>query len=67
MFFGNGARNGIETRSAQEIRGVDTNVVKAHTSGVTSLAHTDADIDKTLSAFNDTIEEMIQAGLLGRV
>ncbi|MDA0656452.1 MAG: glutamate-1-semialdehyde 2,1-aminomutase, partial [Proteobacteria bacterium] len=81
MFFGNGARNGIKGRSALEIRGIDTNVVKAlrsglrarnvdlmsHTSGVTSLAHTEADIDETLSAFNATIEEMIQTGLLGRL
>lgn len=79
VFFAKGARNGIEGYSAEEIRGVDPNIVKAlrfglrqkgvdlmsHTSGVTSLAHTEADIDSTLEAFEATVEEMISGGVLG--
>lgn len=81
MFFGPRARDGIAGRSAQEIRGIDLNLVKAlrrglrargvdlmsHTSGVTSMAHTDTDIDETLAAFNNTVEEMIAGGALGQV
>jgi len=37
----------------------------SHMSGVTSMAHTDADIDETLEAFEDTVQEMIGAGHIG--
>ena len=43
-------------------RGVD---LMSHMSGVTSMAHTDADIDETLEAFEDTVQEMIGAGHIG--
>lgn len=77
IFFGQGARHGVEGFSAEQIRGVDPQIVKAlrtelrrkgvdlmsHTSGVTSLAHTEADIDATLEAFETTIGEMIDEGI----
>ncbi|HAT34407.1 MAG TPA: glutamate-1-semialdehyde 2,1-aminomutase, partial [Rhodospirillaceae bacterium] len=80
VFFGDGARNGVEGFTAEQIRGIDPDIVKAlrfglrsrgvdlmsHTSGVTSLAHTEADIDTTLEAFEATVEEMIAGGVLGK-
>ena len=44
-------------------RGVD---LMSHMSGVTSMAHTDADIDQTLEVFEDTLRVMISDQLVGR-
>ena len=49
-------RNGLRQR------GVD---LMSHMSGVTSMAHNDADIDQTLDAFEDTLRGMIAQGLVG--
>ena len=43
-------------------RGVD---LMSHMSGVTSMAHTEADVDETLQAFEDTVQEMIADGHIG--
>ncbi len=42
-------------------RGVD---FMSYTGGVTSAAHTEADIDKTIEVFGEAIEELSDAGLL---
>ena len=43
-------------------RGVD---LMSHMSGVTSMAHTEADVDETLQAFEDTVQELIADGHIG--
>lgn len=47
-----------------QIRGVD---VLSYNGGVTSAAHTEADIQHTLGVFRETIQTLLDAGLLGRV
>ena len=47
-----------------QIRGVD---VLSYNGGVTSAAHTEADILHTLGVFRETIQTLLDAGLLGRV
>lgn len=80
LYFGKGAHGKVEGLSAAEIRGVSSETVNAmrsglrrrgvdlmsHMSGVTSAAHTDDDIDQTLDAFEATLRDMLEAGLVGR-
>lgn len=80
LYLGEGAADGsVAELGAEKIRGIDKGTVTAmqgglrkrgvdlmsHMSGVTSMAHTDADIDETLEAFEDTVQEMIGAGHIG--
>jgi glutamate-1-semialdehyde 2,1-aminomutase len=81
VYLGEGAENGsVEGLGAEQIRGVAPEVIYAmrnglrqrgvdlmsHISGVTSMAHSDADIDRTLDAFEDTLRGMISGQLVGR-
>ncbi len=80
LYLGDGAADGsVANLGAAKIRGVKKETVGAmqgglrkrgvdlmsHMSGVTSMAHSDADIDQTLEAFEDTIQEMIAEGHIG--
>lgn len=80
VYLGEGATDGsVEGLGAEKIRGVPKTTINAmqgglrkrgvdlmsHVSGVTSMAHTDADVDETLQAFEDTIQEMISDGHIG--
>jgi glutamate-1-semialdehyde 2,1-aminomutase len=80
LYLGEGAADGsVAGLGAEKIRGIDKGTVTAmqgglrkrgvdlmsHMSGVTSMAHTDADIDETLEAFEDTVQEMIAEGHIG--
>ena len=81
VYLGEGAENGsVVELGAEKIRGISPEVIYAmrnglrergvdlmsHMSGVTSMAHTDADIDQTLEAFEDTLRGMISDQLVGR-
>lgn len=80
VLLGDGARETVESRSAEKIRSVPKETVDAmrgglrrrgvdlmsYMSGVTSAAHTNEDIDQTLDAFEATIREMIEHGTVGR-
>lgn len=80
LYLGEGAVDGsVANLGAEKIRGISKKTVTAmqggmrkrgvdlmsHMSGVTSMAHTDADIDETLNAFEDTVQEMIADGQIG--
>ena len=80
IYFGDGIVDGsVAQLGAAAIRGVPKQTVMAlrnglrqrgvdlmsHMSGVTSMAHNDADIDQTLDAFEDTLRGMIAQGLVG--
>ena len=80
LYLGDDAAAGsVENLGAEKIRGVPKPVINAmqsglrkrgvdlmsHMSGITSMAHTDADIDETLNAFEDTVQEMIADGHIG--
>ncbi len=80
IYFGDGIVDGSVARlGAAAIRGVPKETVTAlrnglrqrgidlmsHMSGVTSMAHSDADIDQTLDAFEDTLRDMIAERLVG--
>ena len=80
LYLGDDAADGsVENLGAEKIRGVPKPVINAmqsglrkrgvdlmsHMSGITSMAHTDADIDETLNAFEDTVREMIADGHIG--
>ncbi len=80
VYFGDGIVDGsVAELGAAKIRGVAPEVIYAmrnglrergvdlmsHISGVTSMAHTDADIDQTLEAFEDTLRGMISDQLVG--
>lgn len=47
-----------------QIRGVD---LLSYTGGVTSSAHTDADVDRTIAAFEETMAALLAAEVVGRV
>ena len=47
-----------------QIRGVD---LLSYTGGLTSSAHTEADIRQTLRAFDETIRTLVQAQVIGRL
>jgi glutamate-1-semialdehyde aminotransferase len=80
IYFGDGVVDGsVAQLGAAAIRGVPKETVMAlrnglrkrgvdlmsHMSGVTSMAHSDADIDTTLDAFEDTLRDMIAERLVG--
>lgn len=80
VYLGDGAQDGsVSGLGAEKIRGIPKSTINAmqsglrkrgvdlmsHMSGVTSMAHTDADVDETLQAFEDTIQEMIADGHIG--
>ncbi len=80
LYIGEGATaDSVAELGAEKIRGVAKSTVAAmqgglrkrgvdlmsHMSGVTSMAHTAADIDETLVAFEDTVQEMIANGHIG--
>ncbi len=80
VYLGEGAEDGsVAGMGAAEIRGIPKEVIGAmqgglrrrgvdlmsNMSGVTSMAHTDADVDETLNAFEETIQEMVAGGLTG--
>ena len=80
VYLGDGAQDGsVAGLGAEKIRGIPKSTINAmqsglrkrgvdlmsHMSGVTSMAHTDADVDETLQAFEDTIQEMIADGHIG--
>ena len=80
VYLGDTPDGTVDGLSAADIRGVSKTMVDAlrgglrrrgvdlmsHMSGITSGAHTDADVDQTLEAFADTIQDMIQQGEIGR-
>ena len=81
IYFGDGVVDGtVAELGAEKIRGIAPEVLFAmrnglrergvdlmsHMSGVTSMAHTDEDVDRTLEAFEDTLRDMIAAQLVGR-
>lgn len=81
VYLGEGAENGtVEGLGAEKIRGIAPEIVQAmrgglrergvdlmsHMSGVTSMAHSDEDVDRTLEAFEDTLRDMIARQLVGR-
>ena len=80
LYLGDGVVEGsVSELGAEKIRGIPKPVVSAmqsglrkrgvdlmsHMSGITSMAHTDADVDETLGAFEDTVQEMIADGHIG--
>ena len=80
VYFGDGIVDGSVTElGAEKIRGVSPEIIFAlrnglrergvdlmsHMSGVTSMAHTDKDIDQPLEAFEDTLRGMISDQLVG--
>ena len=80
LYLGDDAEDGsVSGLGAENIRGIPKPLINAmqsglrkrgvdlmsHMSGVTSMAHTDADIDETLTAFEDTVQEMIAEGHIG--
>jgi len=81
IYFGDGVVDGsVAELGAEKIRGVSPEIILAlrnglrergidlmsHMSGVTSMAHTDEDVDQTLEAFEDTLRGMISDRLVGR-
>ena len=81
VFFGENGRGNVDGLDAAQIRGVRPETVRAlkdglrrrgvdlmsHMSGVTSAAHSEDDIDQTLEVFEGALQDMIEAGLVGRV
>ena len=80
LYLGDDVKGGsVEGLGAEKIRGIPKSTISAmqsglrkrgvdlmsHMSGVTSMAHTEADVDETLQAFEDTIQEMIADGHIG--
>ena len=81
VYFGDGIVDGsVAELGAEQIRGISPEIIFAlrnglrergvdlmsHMSGVTSMAHTDEDVDQTLEAFEDTLRGMISDQLVGR-
>ncbi len=80
VFFGEDVRGSIEGLSVKEIRSVPKDTVDAYRNGllkrgvefmsylggVTSSAHTKADVAPTLEAFEGTVRELIEQGKVGR-
>ncbi len=82
MYFGDGVEDGsVAGLGAEQIRGVDPVLVNglrnglrqrgvdlmSYMGGVTSIAHSDEDIDKTLSAFEETLQSLISDNVVGRI
>jgi glutamate-1-semialdehyde 2,1-aminomutase len=49
---------------ALRVRGVD---LMSYTGGVTSAAHTEADIDKTIEVFDEAVGELAESGVVERL
>jgi glutamate-1-semialdehyde aminotransferase len=80
---GSGARSraALHTRDAARLKGIPGRVVSAfqrnlqvrgvdllsYTGGVTSSAHTEADIEQTLVAFEDTMRTLVREQIVGRI
>ncbi|MEC8172240.1 MAG: aminotransferase class III-fold pyridoxal phosphate-dependent enzyme, partial [Pseudomonadota bacterium] len=80
LYLGDDVKDGsVKGLGAEKIRGIPKSTIGAmqtglrkrgvdlmsHMSGVTSMAHTEADVDETLQAFEDTVQEMIADGHIG--
>ena len=80
LYLGDDVKDGsVGGLGAEQIRGIPKSTISAmqiglrkrgvdlmsHMSGVTSMAHTEADVDETLQAFEDTVQEMIADGHIG--
>lgn len=80
VFFGKVPNGSVKGLSAAQIRALPKETVQAYRAGlrkrgvdnmsylcgVTSLAHTDEDVARTLEAFEGTVQELIERGLIGR-
>ena len=78
IFFGKGVRGSIEGLAPTDLKGMPREKVGAlqnglrargvdlmsYTGGVTSSAHTEEDVALTLDAFEDTIRDMAEEGIL---
>lgn len=78
IFFGKGVRGSIEGLAPSDLKGMPREKVGAlqnglrargvdlmsYTGGVTSSAHTEEDVALTLDAFEDTIRDMAEEGIL---
>ena len=78
IFFGKGVRGSIEGLAPTDLKGMPREKVGAlqnglrargvdlmsYTGGVTSCAHTEEDVALTLDAFEDTIRDMAEEGIL---
>ena len=80
LYLGDDVKDGsVKGLGAEKIRGIPKSTIGAmqtglrkrgvdlmsHMSGVTSMAHTEADVGETLQAFEDTVQEMIADGHIG--
>lgn len=80
-YFGRVDKNGgVNDLDAAQIRGLPKDLVRgyqlglrnrgvelmSYMGGVTSLAHTGEDVDLFLNAFEDTVRDLMQAGVVGR-
>lgn len=80
VYFGEGARKGVDKITAADIKGVNKDAVKAfrrgirerggdlmsYLGGVTSAAHTDADAERMVEIFEGTVRDLMEKGLIGR-
>jgi glutamate-1-semialdehyde 2,1-aminomutase len=80
LYFGKLDQRGINGLTAAQFKGVPKDTVKAfrkglrlrgadlmsYLGGVTSLAHTDEDVNRMLDIFKGTVQDMIKEGLVGR-
>ncbi|MBI3126998.1 MAG: aspartate aminotransferase family protein [Candidatus Tectomicrobia bacterium] len=81
IFLGKGARGTIEGLSPVDLKGIPPRTVNAlqralrqrgvdllsYTGGVTSSAHTDKDIEITLCAFDETVQELAEGRAIERL
>lgn len=81
IFLGKGARGTIKGLSPVDLKGIPSKTVNAlqralrqrgvdllsYTGGVTSSAHTEKDIEFTLSAFDEALRELIESGNVERL
>jgi glutamate-1-semialdehyde 2,1-aminomutase len=81
IYLGKTPRDSVEELSAAQLKGIPKKTVVAlqqalrvrgvdlmsYTGGVTSWAHSDDDANETIAAFDDTVQELVGAELLGPV
>ena len=81
VYLGKNSRDAVASCAAGELRGIPKDLVQSYQQGlrergvdfmsylggVTSSAHTDEDVDKTLGAFEEVIQDLMQEGRIGRV
>jgi glutamate-1-semialdehyde 2,1-aminomutase len=81
VYLGKDSRKAVENRSTAEIRTVPKDIVQSYQralrdrgvdlasylGGVTSSAHTDEDVEKTLDAYEGAIQDLIQQSKIGRI